>query len=171
MFGVEAVASDVGDSDAEFVIGDDSDEGAFSGIEVDGFTDVPGFAGGILGFETGFLDELHEGSGRAVGDGGFVGVHFDEGVVDAHADESGENVFDGVNAVGADGESGGAFDGFDEVDVGGDERFVGKVDAAEDEAVVDGSGFESEGHFLAGVEGGAFEGGSGSEGVLHVGHG
>lgn len=134
---MEAVAADVGNGDAELGVGEDSDEGAFAVVEVNGFADVPGFARGVLLFEAGFLDEFDKGSGGAVGDGGLVGVHFDEGIVDAHADEGGEDMLDRVDPVAPYGKSRSALDGFDEVDIGWDEGFVREVDAAENEAVVD----------------------------------
>lgn len=79
-------------------------------------------------------------------------------------------MLDGVNADGAFGEGGGAFDGLDFGDAGVDEGFVGEVDAAEFEAMAFGSGLQSESDFFSGVEGGSFESGFGSQRVLHVGH-
>ena len=165
-----AVFSDVGDGDAEFFVGDDGDEGAVAGFEVDGLADFPDLAGDGLFLEAGFFNQFDVGAGGAIADGGLVGVHFDEGIVDTESDEGGEDVFDGVDADGAFGKGGGAFDGLDFGDAGVDEGLVGEVNAAEFEAVAFGSGFKSEGDFFSGVEGGAFEGGFGCQRVLHVGH-
>ena len=126
---------------------------------MDGLADFPGFARGVLGNDAGFFDEFDEGFRGAVADGGFVGVHLDDGIVDAESAEGGEDVLDGVNLDGAFGESGGAFDGLDFVDVGIDEGLVGDIDAAEFEAVVFRGGLEGEGDLASGVERGAFEGG------------
>lgn len=166
-----AVFADVGNGDAELFVGDDGDEGAIAGFEVDGLADFPDFAWDALFLKAGFFDELDVGAGGSIADGGLVGVHFDEGIVHSEADEGGEDVFDGVDADGAFGEGGGAFDGLDFGDAGIDEGFVGEIDAAEFEAVAFGGGFESEGDFFSGVQRGAFEGGFGRQRVLHVGHG
>ena len=165
-----AVFSDVGDGDTELLIGDDGDEGAVAGFEVDGLADFPDFTRDGLLFETGFFNEFDVGARGAIADGGFVGVHFDEGIVDAEADEGGEDMLDGVDADGAFGESSGTFDGLDLGDTGVDEGLVREGDAAEFEAVAFGGGFESEGNFFSSVEGGTFEGGFGCQRVLHVGH-
>lgn len=147
-----AVFADVGDGDAELLVGDDGDEGAIAGFEMDGLADFPDFSRGGLFFEAGFLDEFDIGARGAIADGRFVGVHLDEGVVDSEANEGGEDMLDGVNADGAFGEGGGAFDGLDFGDAGVDEGFVGEVDAAELEAVAFGSGLQSESDFFSGVE-------------------
>jgi len=169
VLGEAPVGADVGDGDAEGFAGDDGDEGAIAGFLVDGFADFPDLARGGLGDDAGFFDEFDEGARGAVTDGGLVGVHFDEGVVDAHASECGEDVFDGVHLDGAFGEGGGALDGLHFVGVCGDERLVREVDAAELEAVAFGGGFEGEGDLGSGVEGGAFKGGRACERVLNVG--
>ena len=80
-------------------------------------------------------------------------------------------MLDGVNAVGADGKSGGSFDSLDEIHVGGNERLVGQIDSAEDKSVILGSRFEGEGDFFPSMQGGAFERRGRGESVLHVGHG
>ena len=126
---------------------------------MNGFADFPGFTWGALGDDAGFLDEFDEGLCGAIADGGFVGVHFDDGIVDAEAAKGGEDMFDGVDLDGAFGEGGGALDGLDLVDVGIDEGLVGDVDAAELEAVVFGGGLEGEADLASGVERGAFKGG------------
>ena len=122
---MEIVAADVGDGEAEFVVGNDGDERAVAEVEMERLADVPGLAGGFLFLNASFLNQGDKGSGGAVGDGGLVGIHLDEGVVDAHADQRGEDVFDGVDAVGADGEGGGALDGLHKINISGDERLVG----------------------------------------------
>ena len=61
-------------------------------------------------------------------------------------------MLDGVNADGAFGEGGGAFDGLDFGDAGVNEGLVGEVDTPEFEAVAFRSGFQGEGDFFSGVE-------------------
>lgn len=163
-----SVWSEVGDGDAESAGGDDGDVGALAVVEVDRFTDFPGFTGLVLRFEASLFDEFDVWFGGAVSDGRLVGIHLDEGIVDAHAGEGGDDVFDGVDADGADGEGGGSLDCFDPVDVGVDEGFVGKVDTAEFESVAAGGGTDGEGDLFAGVEGGPLQRGGGGEGVFHV---
>jgi len=126
---------------------------------MDRLTDFPGFTRGVLGEDAGFLDQFDEGLRRAVADRWLVGVHLDDGIVNAEAAEGGEDVLDGVNLDGAFGEGCGAFDGLDFVDIGIDEGLVGDIDAAELEAVVFRGGLEGEGDLASGVERGAFESG------------
>lgn len=80
-------------------------------------------------------------------------------------------MLDGVDADGAFGQGGGALNRLHFGDVGIDKWFVGKIDAPEFEAVSLGGGLQGKSDFFSGVKGGAFEGGFGSQGVLHVRHG
>ena len=114
-----------------------------------------------------FLMQFDEGLRRAVADRRLVGVHLDEGVVDAHAGEGGDDVLDGVHLDRAFGEGGGALDGLDVVDIGVDEGLVGEVDAAELEAVFR-CRLQGQGDLFAGVERGSREGGGAGEGLLFV---
>ena len=79
-------------------------------------------------------------------------------------------MLDGVNSVGANGKGGGSLHGFDQIDVGRDEWFVGKINSTEDEPIIFGSRLDCERYFLAGVKGGSFKGGGRGECLLHVGH-
>ena len=67
-----AVFADVGDGDAELLVGDDGDEGAIAGFEMDGLADFPDFSRGGLFFEAGFFDEFDVGARGAIADRGFV---------------------------------------------------------------------------------------------------
>jgi hypothetical protein len=53
-----AVLSDVGDGDAELLVGDDGDKGSVAGFEMNGLTNFPNFTWGGLFFEASFFDEL-----------------------------------------------------------------------------------------------------------------
>ncbi len=126
---------------------------------MDGFADFPDFPWDGLFEDAGFFDEFDVGPGGAIADGGLIGIHFYEGIINAEADEGGEDVLYGVDADGALGKGGGALDGLDFGDAGVDEGLVGEVDAAEFEAVAFWGGLQCESDFCSGVEGGAFEGG------------
>lgn len=167
--GEASIGADVGNGDAEGLTGDNGNEGAVAAFEMDGFADFPSFPGGVLSDDAGFLDEFDEWLGRAVSDGGLVGIHFDDGIVHTHAGQGGDDMLDGVYFDGAFCEGGGPFDSLHLFDIGVDEGLVGDVDAAEFEAMVFGGGFEGEGDFLSGVEGGAFKSGGFGQGVLRVG--
>lgn len=80
-------------------------------------------------------------------------------------------MLDGVNADRAFGKGCGSFDGLHFGDIGIDEWFVREIDATKAEAVAFRCGLQGEGDFFSGVEGGTFEGGFGSQCVLHVRHG
>ena len=86
-------------------------------------------------------------------------------------DERAEDVFDGVDLHAAVADGRGAFDGFDVVDAGVDDRFVGQVDALELQAAVRRGGAQGEGDVLARVEGNAGEAGGAGEGLLEDGGG
>ena len=66
-------------------------------------------------------------------------------------------MLDGVNLHGTFGEGRGALDGLHLLDVGGNERLVRQVGAAELEAVALGRGLEGQGDLFTGVKGGAFK--------------
>jgi len=135
---------------------------------VKSFTDLPSFTVGFLLFEACFFDEFDEGLRGAVTNRRFVGVHFDEGIVDAESDEGGDDVLYSVDADGAGGKGGGAFDSFDTVNVYVDEGFVGEVDTSEFKAVAFWGRVNGEGDFFASVEGGAFEAGGVGERVFFL---
>jgi hypothetical protein len=79
-------------------------------------------------------------------------------------------MLDGVNLYRAFSQSGGTLDGLNLIDIGVDEGLIGKIDAAEFEAVIFWGGFEGEGDFFSGVERSSFESGRASECLL-AGHG
>lgn len=156
---VAAVWADLGAGDAEFAVWDDGDETTAGGFDVDGFADFVDRAESVLFLDAGGFDALDVGGGGAVADGRLVGVHFDEGVVDAHACEGGDDMLDGMDLDGAFCESGGAFDHLDLFDAGGDEGLVLEVHATEFDSVAGRGGLHGEGDLGTGVEGGACEGG------------
>lgn len=129
------VFTDVGDRDPELFVGDNGDEASVSGFEMDRLANFPNFTGNGLFLETGFINKLDEGGGGAVANRRFVGVHFDQGIIDPHAHEGREDVFDSVYPDRAFGEGRGALNRLHFGDVGIDERFVGEIDAAESEAM------------------------------------
>lgn len=136
-----SVFADVSDGDAELFVGNDGDERSVAGFEMNGLTDFPDFTRGGLFFEAGFFDELDVRARGAVTDWWFIGVHFNEGVVDSHTDQGGEDVLDGVNADRTFGKGGCTLDGLDFRDTGINEGLVGEVDTPELEAVAFRSGF------------------------------
>lgn len=80
-------------------------------------------------------------------------------------------MLDGVDSRGTYGKSGGPFNSLDEINIGGDQRLIGKIYATEDESVVLRGRLEGERNFFPGVKGGAFERRGRGESVLHVSHG
>ena len=109
---------------AERVVGHDGHQRAALGLDVEGFAHLEHPARGILRRVAAAADQLDVGLRAAVADGRLVGVHFDQGVVDAHAHERAEDVLDGVDLHAAVAEGGGALDGLHVVDVGIDDRLV-----------------------------------------------
>ena len=169
--GEASVGADLGAGDAEGGIGDDGHDRPAFGFEENRFGDgVDGLGGGLFG-DAGFLDEGEVGEGASVADGGLIGVHLDEGVIDAEASEGGEDMFDGLDFDAAVGDGGGAFDGFDVVDTGVDDGLIGEIGAAEFSSVIWGCGVEGEGDVFARVKGDAGEGGGALESMLELGHG
>lgn len=83
-----AVLSDVGDRDAELFIWNDGNEASVPGFEMDGFADFPDFPGDGLLLNPCFFNKLDEGGGGSIANRWLIGIHFDEGVVDSHANES-----------------------------------------------------------------------------------
>lgn len=134
--GETAFGADLGAGDAESGVGEDAQEGAVFVFQEDGLVGFEDGARGVELGDTGFLDELDEGVGAAVADGGFVGVHFDNGVVHAHAGEGGEDVFDGMDFGGPLDDGGCAFDLTNVRSEGVEERFVRKIPTAKFIAVI-----------------------------------
>ena len=112
------------------------------------------------------VDERGEGAGGTVDDRRLGGVEFDDGVVDGHAAEGGEDVLDGVqlDGVGRDGRL--------TLELGdhlGHRTHLGlaeKVDPAEHQAGVGSTGLQGQGDVLAGVKGFALYGGFFAKGAL-----
>ncbi len=123
--GEAAVGADIGDRNPELFIGDDGDKGAIFGFHVDGLPDFVNFSWFVLGLDAGFFDELDVGTGGTVADGRLVGVHFNDGVVNAHTAECREDMLDGVHFDRAFCQSGRPFDGLHLVHVCLDKWLVG----------------------------------------------
>jgi len=149
--------------------GVDSDElAAFA--DFDGFEDAEVLALAALALEAGGVDGLDVGVGGAVEDGDFEVVDFYDDVVDAEADEGGEEVLGGGDEDALAHEGGGVGD-FGDVASGGGDLEVVEVGAAEDDAGAGGRGDEAEGDFGAGVEAYAAEVQRGGDGLLVLGFG
>jgi hypothetical protein len=108
--------------------------GSVFAVDVDRFFEFEGDAWGVESFASGFLDQLNEELGAAVSDGGLVGVEGDLAIVDAEAAESREEMFDGLEFGIAFADGGGSFHLAGVEHVGGNGRFVRKIDASKDVA-------------------------------------
>ena len=97
--------------------------------------DFPNLAGRALGRDSRLFDKFDKRPRRAIADGRFVGIHFDEGIVDTHAAERGDHVFDGVDLDGALGQGSGTLNGLDLFHIRADEWLVGQIDATKLQAV------------------------------------
>ncbi len=118
--------------DAVAGAGVDADElGAVADFDV--LEDAEVFAAAALGAEADGLKGLHVGEGAAVEDGDFEVVDLDDHVIDAHADESGEEVLGGLDEDRLAHEGGRIAD-LGDVAAGGGDFEVVEVGAAEDDA-------------------------------------
>ena len=107
--------------------GDDGDERAVLGLEVNRLADFKDPARGFLLDHAGCLDAFDEGERAAVPDRRLVGIHFHESIVDSHPDEGGDNMFDSMHFDAPLRQGGGTLNLLDLVDVGGNERLILKV--------------------------------------------
>ena len=135
--------------------------GAFA--DFDGLEDADVLALAALALEAGGEDGGDVGERAAVEDGDFEVVDFYDDVVDAEADEGGEEVLGGLDEDALAHEGGGVGDAGDVAAGGGDLEVV-EVGAAEDDAGAGGRGDETHGDGGAGVQAYALEvdGGCGS---------
>ena len=141
-----------------FGVWQDGDDG-FSRLDHDWLSRFQKGTDSFLFDDSGLLDHAHVGSGAAIADGRFIGVHLDERVVDPHAGKRGEDVLNGMNLDAAFDERGGAFDRFDVLDPGFDDGIVGKIRALKLKAMADRRGMKREGDFLTCMQGGTCEAG------------
>jgi hypothetical protein len=158
--------ADLGAGDAEFLVRGHGHEGAGFRLDAEGLVDAVLRGLALLGDDAGALDQFDKRRGAAVADGRLVGVHLDDGVIDAEAGQRGEDMLDGLHLYVALGDGGGALDGFDVLDAGVDGRLVGEIAPAEFAARARRGGVQGEGDLLPGVESGAREGGAFGEGLL-----
>ena len=155
----------------EIVARPGGDKRAVLALDMNGLADVVGENGNVLFDATGLFERFHVDRRAAVADGGFVGVEFDHGVVDAETAQGGEQMFDRVDLHAALAEGGGAFDLFDVVNVGRDSRFVREIEALENVAGVGRAGLDGQGNIVTGVERGATDGlGITNRGLFQNGH-
>ena len=116
--------------------GIDADELVAAGgvlADLDGLEDANVFALAALALEAGGEDGGDVGEGAAVENGDFEVIDFYDDVVDAEADESGEQVLGGLDEDALAHERGGVADAGDVAAGGGDLEVV-EVGAAEDDA-------------------------------------
>ena len=171
ILGVTALGSDIGAGDAEFFVRHDVEDGAIPRFLVNRLAHHEDFPCFLLLLKARFFDQLDVREGTAVHDWRLVGIHLDDGIVDAHAGQGGDDVLDGVHIHAAFGDGGGALDFLHLLGEGRDEGLVLQVDAAEFEPEVIRGRLEREGHLLTGVQGGACQRGGFCHGVLAVGGG
>ena len=109
---------------------------SLAGFQHDRLFDAKTFARLALGLNAGGLQHLHVLPRAAVADRRFVGIEFDDRIIDAASGESGEDVFDRMNFSIAFGKRCRAIGGADIIDLRFDLGFAFKIDAAETDAGV-----------------------------------
>ena len=87
--------------------------------------------------DTGFFDHFDIGRSTAVADGWFVGVHFDNGIVDAHCAEGRQHMLDRVHPDRAFTDRRSALNRFQIGDVRVNRRFIRQILALEFDPVID----------------------------------
>ncbi len=146
--------------------GVDADElGAFA--DLDFFEDADVLAAAALLLEADRLEGLHVGERGAVEDGQLEVVDLDDDVVDAVADERGEQMLGGGDEHALAHEAGGVAD-LGDVAAGGGDLEVVEVGAAEDDAGAGGRGDEPHADGRAAVQADAAEGDLRPDGPLKV---
>jgi len=138
--------------------------------DFNGLEDAEVLALAALALHSGGEDGLDVGPGGAVEDGDFEVVDFDDDVIDAEADERGEQVLGGGDEDALAHEGGGVGDLGDVAAGGGDLKVV-EVGAAEDDAGAGGRGDEAHDDVGAGVEAYTAEVQRGEDGLLELGLG
>jgi len=147
--------------------GIDADE--FSSLAyLDGLEDAEVLALAALALEAGAENSFYVGQGAAIEDGDFEVVDFDDNVVDAEADEGGEQVLGGRDEDALAHERGGVGD-FRDVAACCRNLEVVQVCAAEHDAGASGCRDEAEGDFCARVQPDAREVERGLDGVFELG--
>lgn len=136
--------------DAVALAGIDADE-LVALADLDGLEDADVLAAAALGADAGAVEGFDVGLRAAVEDGQLQVVELDDDVVDAHADESGEQVFRGGDEHALAHEAGGVADFGDVAADGGDLEVV-KIDAAEDDAGAGRRGEQAHGDRSAGMQ-------------------
>ena len=118
----------------------------------DGLVDDQIVARRVLLLKAGLEENLDEGQGAAIAHRGFVAVDLADDVVDLESADRGQNMFDGMDLDLADADGRAAGDIDDVIDVGRDDRTVGHVNAAEEDAGVGRSRNEGNSGFIAGMK-------------------
>jgi hypothetical protein len=123
--------------------------------------------GGGAGFESDFAEGLGVGERAAVEDGELEVVEIDEDVVDAEAEEGGEQVLGGGDEHALAHEAGGVADLGDVAAGGGDFESI-EIGAAKDDARAGGGGQEAHAHGSAAVKANAGELNRGGNRIFQV---
>ena len=142
------------------VVGIDGDE--FVAFAEFDFADYAQIGAGLaLLADAGLLNHFYEGAGAAVEDGELEVVELDYGVVDAYADEGGEQVLGGRDQDALFHQAGGVADAGDVAAAGFDGEAI-EIGAMEDDARAGGSGQDSEvdGSSAVEADSGAGDGGT-----------
>jgi hypothetical protein len=137
-------------------------------LDFDGLEDADVLTLAALALEAVGEDGGDVRKGAAVEDRDFEVIDFDDDVVDAEADECGEEVLGGLDEDALAHEGGGVGDARDIAAGGGDLEVV-EVRTAEDDAGAGGRGNEAHGDFGAGVEADSLEVQRGLDGLLELG--
>jgi len=156
--------------DGVAIAGIDADELVAGGrifADLDGLEDAEVFTLAALALEAGGEDGGDVGEGAAVEYGDLEVVDFDDDVVDAEADEGGEQVLGGLDEDALAHEGGGVGDAR-YVAAGGGNFEVVEVGAAEDDAGAGGGGDEAHGDGGPGVQTHSLEIQWGVDGVLEL---
>ena len=148
-----------GDGNAELLGGKNSQDGAAPGFNGHGLTHFQIAARGVQFHNAGAFDQFHVGSGGAVADGGFVGIHLNDGIINAHARQGGKDMFHGVHLYGTFRQAGGPFDGLHFFHVRIDEGLVRQIHAAELDAEVGGGRLQGQGDGLSRMQRSSGQGG------------
>ena len=114
----------------------------------------------LLSYDASFLDEGDIRCRAPIPDGGFVGIHLDQGIVYSQSSQGGKHMFDSLYLGVALNQCGGALDGLHMIHQGIDYGFVRQIGAAELVSMARRSRVQGEGDFAAIVQGTAAQAGA-----------
>ena len=124
---------------------------------MDGLSDFINLTWLVLSFDASLLDEFHVWLGRPVSNGGFVGIHLDDGIINSHTAKSGQNMLDRVDLDRAFCQCGGTLDSLYLGNIRIDKWLIVQIYASEFEPVSCGGRLQRQADFFSGVEGGSLQ--------------